>query len=252
MEGRRVLPGASPPSAVQRGFAYLVVAVLVTAAGFAGGLAWGLTVAVGAGLSAVGLSQFGRARLELVRRRRAADALLRTGVKIHPHSELLSRRAAQLTSPRNRRALARSLNRIVGELERPSLVSAVPLNRRGLRRHLPLIRLLAARLGQLERPVTAQGMLLVEELLTDGYTSPLYLGGSSRGPADRRQPLPVGTRRVTAASPSPVEKTSRATAVTENELLWEGAVDVRSRCDRDRARVFPVRLRLCCYALERV
>ena len=73
--------------------------------------------------------------------------------------------------------LARSLNGILCELERPSLVSAVPLNRRGLRPHLPLIRSLAARLAQLERPVSAQGIVLVEELLTDGYASPLYLGG---------------------------------------------------------------------------
>ena len=179
MKGRRVLP----LSAARRGVAYLVLAALVTAGGFAGGLAWRLTVALGAGLAAVGFSQFGRARLELVRRRRAADALLRTGVKIHPHSELLSWRAAQLTSPRNRRTLARSLNRIVGELERPSLVSPVPLNRRSLKPHVSLIRLLAERLAQFERPVTAQGMVLVEELLTDGYTSPLYLGGEAEDPA---------------------------------------------------------------------
>jgi hypothetical protein len=65
----------------------------------------------------------------------------------------------------------------VSELERPALVSAVPLNRRGVRPHRALLHALAGRLAELERPVTAQGIVLVEELLTDGYTSPLYLGG---------------------------------------------------------------------------
>ena len=172
---------------------YLVVAVLVAAGGFGAGVAWRATLAIATGFLAVGLLRIGRARLGLVRRRRAADALLRIGVKVHPQSELLIWRAAQLTSDRNRRMLARSLKRIVSELERPSLVrSAVPLNRRSLRPHLPLIRLLAARLAQLERSVTAQGVVLVEDLLTDGYAGPLYLGGHA-------EDLPTAINRCLAA-----------------------------------------------------
>lgn len=113
------------------------------------------------------------------RLRRQADLLLQTGVRVHPQSRLLVWRAAELTGRRNRRSLARSLHGIVRELERPSLISAVPLNRRGVRPHLELVRALADRVGALERPVAAQGMILVEQLMTDGPASPLYLGGRS-------------------------------------------------------------------------
>ena len=53
------------------------------------------------------------------------------------------------------------------------LPSAVPLNRAGARPHVDLIRALAARLLA-PAPVSARGVLLVQELLTDGYHSPLY------------------------------------------------------------------------------
>ena len=125
----------------------------------------------------VALGQVARMRLALARRRRTADRLLRTGVKVHPQSELLTWRAAELTSDRTRRMMARSLGGIVREVEHPSLVTAVPLNRRGLRPDLPLVRSLIDRLASVERPVTAHGMVLVEQLLTDGFSSPFYLGG---------------------------------------------------------------------------
>jgi len=119
-------------------------------------------------LSAVG----DRSRL-----RRQADVLLETGVRVHPQSQLLVWRAEELTGRHNRKSLARSLHGIVRELERPSPVTARPLNRRGIRPHLELLRALADRVALLDRPVAAQGMVLVERLLTDGLASPLYVGG---------------------------------------------------------------------------
>ena len=100
--------------------------------------------------------------------RRRADELLRAGT-----DEMLATRAAELTSLRNRRALARSLEATARELDGRVLPSAVPLNRAGARPHLDLIRALAARLLA-PAPVSARGVLLVQELLTDGYHSPLY------------------------------------------------------------------------------
>jgi hypothetical protein len=104
--------------------------------------------------------------------RRRADELLRNGAD-EDRSPLLSARAAELTSARNRRALAHSLERTAGELEGRVLPSAVPLNRAGARPHLDLVRALAVGLRAAE-PVSARGVLLVQELLTDGYGSPLY------------------------------------------------------------------------------
>ena len=100
--------------------------------------------------------------------RRRADELLRAGA-----DEVPAARAAELTSLRNRRAVARPLEEIASELEGHALPNAVPLNRAGVRPHLDLVRALAARLRAAE-PVSARGVLLVEELLSDGYGSPLY------------------------------------------------------------------------------
>ena len=109
-------------------------------------------------------------------RRRQADTLLRTGVRVHPQSTLLVWRAAQLTAPRNRRVLARSLRRMVRDVER-SARSPVPLNRVAVAPHVQLLHQLAARLADLSGKVTPRGMVLVEDLITDGLASPLYIGG---------------------------------------------------------------------------
>lgn len=137
-----------------------------------------MVVSIGVAFASYGLLRLGRGWLRLGRRRRVADGLLRAGVAIHPASELLVRRAAELTGDRNRRMLSRSLVGIVRECERPPLVSAVPLDRRNVRPHVALVAALADRVGDLERPVSARGMVLVEDLLTDGYASPLYIGGA--------------------------------------------------------------------------
>ena len=110
--------------------------------------------------------------------RRRADALLRAGVRVHPQSELLVWRAAELTSARNRRILSRSLSGILQDLEHPSPFSAVPLNRPAVRPHVAEAQAVIGRLRDVEQPVAPRGMVFVEELLTDGFASPLYIGGA--------------------------------------------------------------------------
>ncbi len=130
------------------------------------------------GLSAVRVrvhAPHAKGRLSIRKRaeeRRRADELLRTGADENG-TPLLAARAAELTSPQNRRELVRSLERTARELEGRVLPSAVPLNRAGARPHLDLVRALAVGLRAAE-PVSARGVLLVQELLTDGYGSPLY------------------------------------------------------------------------------
>jgi hypothetical protein len=124
--------------------------------------------------------------------RRTADGLLRTGVTAHAQSALLTWRAAELVSDGNRMLLARSLRGIVRDVERPSLPSAAPLDRSAIGPHLALVGMLAGRLAALEHPVAPRGMVLVEELLTDGGASPLYLGGRPEG-------LPAAIERCLAA-----------------------------------------------------
>ena len=83
-------------------------------------------------------------------------------------------RAAELIAPRERRILAGSLRRVVAEVRSPRpIVTASPVNRRGVAPFAPELESLAERLADLEQPVTAAAILLVRELLTDGG-SPLY------------------------------------------------------------------------------
>jgi hypothetical protein len=161
------------------GAATPLLAVAVVAACTALAVSPRLPLALAAGaLLFAGVRAFSAARDRSLLRRQA-DALLQTGAHVHPQSQLLLWRSAELTAERNRRSLARSLRRIVQEVERPSPLSASPLNRRGVRPHLELVRALADRVGSLERPVAAQGMVLVEQLVTDGLGSSLYQGGRS-------------------------------------------------------------------------
>lgn len=137
--------------------------------------------------------------------RRAADAVLRTGARVHPYSALLVWRADELTSDRNRRLLARSVGRVVRELERPSLMSAVPLNRRQAREHAGLLVKLAERLGDLDSSISPRGVVLVEDMLTDGANSPLFGSGYSPldGAANARPDLgPVLEECLAALSPA--------------------------------------------------
>jgi hypothetical protein len=104
-------------------------------------------------------------------RRHAADELLRSGFEPHGHRALRAR-AAELRSDRNRHALARSLHAVVHELEGGTLPGASPLNRVAARPQVELFRQLESRLLD-AKPVAAQGVALVENLLTDG-SGPLY------------------------------------------------------------------------------
>jgi hypothetical protein len=73
-----------------------------------------------------------------------------------------------------RRQLAKSLDGVVRELRGPlRLPGASPLNRVALLPYEPDLAALAARLGDSDRPVSARGLRLVNELVTHGG-SPLY------------------------------------------------------------------------------
>jgi len=123
--------------------------------------------------------------------RRVADRVLRGGARVHPESALLVWRASELTSARERRACARSLRAIFKELDGNTLPGAVPLNRRGVRPYAPVLTAMAARVGDLSRPVTPRAMVLVRDLLGDG-DSPLY----SRPNVDR---LPETLQQIQSA-----------------------------------------------------
>jgi hypothetical protein len=133
------------------------------------------TPATASGTHSVRASRSPGTRNPFARRalRRQADVILRGGARVHPESSLLSWRAAELTSPRRRRSYARSLQSIGKGLTGKTLPGAVPLNRAGVRPYAATLAALADRLGDLSRPVAPRGILLLEDLLTQG-DSPLY------------------------------------------------------------------------------
>jgi hypothetical protein len=163
-----------------RAFVPLAALALVPLAAWAGGLVrWTTALVVAAACVLLGVVRGWRALRDRQHLRRLADDLIRNGAKVHSESALLTWRSAELTSDRNRKILASSIRKIVRELEGRALPSAVPLNRFGARPHIVLIRRLAERLEDLDRDASPRGVLLVEDLLTDGNRSPLYVKQSS-------------------------------------------------------------------------
>jgi hypothetical protein len=122
-------------------------------------------------------STFG-VRTRVLLHRGRLDAQLAGGAAAHERPEL-ALRAGQLTSERNRRELAETIERLVrvahGTAARRS--SSPPLARRDVcacsRQLMDLARLLRAR-----PEVSASGVVLIERLITDG-TGPLYVYGEN-------------------------------------------------------------------------
>jgi hypothetical protein len=106
-------------------------------------------------------------------RRREADRLL-VAIDADRVPDKLRWRAAELTRPRERRALARALRNLLRSLELPPSLFPTPVNRVALRRNRRAVEALAARLVALDRPVRVRGILLVRQLLAGSSLSPLY------------------------------------------------------------------------------
>jgi hypothetical protein len=118
-----------------------------------------------------------RDRLGAFKERRALSAARWTA-----DAELLRRttpplrlawRVEELVAPKNRLSLARSLRQLVHDSAARYLPSASPVNRLAVRAESESLHALADRLADLDRAVAPRGVLLVERLLTDGF-SPLY------------------------------------------------------------------------------
>ena len=101
------------------------------------------------------------------------DALARGGEPLLDVE--LSLRAAQLTSDGNRKTMARTLRRTIAEAHQPAMArSRVVIIQRGA--VLDAEPAITAMIDRLEgsAAVAPQGMAMAEQILTDGWTSPLY------------------------------------------------------------------------------
>jgi hypothetical protein len=90
-------------------------------------------------------------------------------------SHALRRRARKLLSDRKRRSLAAGVFRLINEADDPPgpWTSAVPIQRPAVRTCRPLLLQVSQDLEDTKLPVSAKGVALVEQLLTDGG-SPVY------------------------------------------------------------------------------
>ena len=164
-------PNVPPYSPLLSVAPWLPAAGATLALGATAGLAGRDLLVAPVSLVVLGLLRSGRSFLDRQRLRSSADAWIEQG-----HDSLAGWygwRISELTAPRERRLLARSLRGVVADLASPRLTSAAPLNRVALRPHTGLLLELAERLDALERPVSAAGILAVHRLLTRP-DSPLY------------------------------------------------------------------------------
>jgi hypothetical protein len=108
-----------------------------------------------------------------VRRHRLTRALAKGGdPTARPE---LAVRAAQLTSERSRRDLARILRRVITEAHRPPMnpFQAAFIRRRAVLEAQGAIGAMIERLNS-PRPVCAEGMAIAEQIVTNADCSPLY------------------------------------------------------------------------------
>jgi hypothetical protein len=113
-------------------------------------------------------------RMKVTAKRGALTERLAKGVDPTSTSEL-ALRASQLTSPRRRRQMAKTLRSAVAEARHPSVTRSLVsiLNRRAVLEAVGAIQATIARLADPE-PVAVKGMAMLERMITDGGSSPLY------------------------------------------------------------------------------
>jgi hypothetical protein len=90
----------------------------------------------------------------------------------------LAWRAAELVVPKNRLGLARSVRGLVRDADARSLPGPAPIDRLAVRAASPALMAVAARLDDLEHPVSPRGVLLVDRLLRDP-DGPVYRRGEA-------------------------------------------------------------------------
>lgn len=153
----------------------LALAAAVLLGGVLGVLPAGAALFVGASFASLGGVALLRELREASLRRELADDLIETLVT--PRVPVgLRWRAEELTSPRERRRLARSLRSLLNLIDRPGSMAVTPItvNWRAIRRERRTVEEVAAVLADTRRAVRPRGVVLARRLVLDYLESPLY------------------------------------------------------------------------------
>lgn len=171
-QAHRRYPGLDLPSPLRAAGPLVALCVLAAALEIDPRLPWAVGVVAAICFAAAAGVRATRARMELTQMRRVADRLIVHEPRSMDAFELIRWRSDELVAPERRAALRREVEATIRSLDGSRLPSASPLRRPAARRHVDLLRALAARVGD-ERPVTARGLLLARSLLRDP-SSTLY------------------------------------------------------------------------------
>jgi hypothetical protein len=167
LESYELLPGREEfvaPQPLRATFLALTPALALAVLGATGVVSPGVAAAAGGLLFALAMIRVGCVWSDARRCRVLADRLLR----MHPRSDISSPladwRTPQLTSERTRRRLVKRVQQLIRDAELGLRTGSPPLDRHAIERSLFLLRRLDRRLGDLSRPVSPYGMLVVGEL----------------------------------------------------------------------------------------
>jgi hypothetical protein len=140
---------------------------------------WAAALAAASVLAAGGAAV--RAWLQRVQLCERADRFIATDTGAPPAAAVLAARRAELLSTRERRTLATSLRRLVGDALAPPKMSArIPTDRGAVRAEAAQIERLAARLADVDTPVAPRSVANVHLLITDPG-SPIFRSGRPGG-----------------------------------------------------------------------
>ncbi|HVP75451.1 MAG TPA: hypothetical protein VMS63_05465 [Gaiellaceae bacterium] len=167
LQSHELLPGRKEfvaPQPLRTTLVALMPALVLTAL-------WAIGAAPAAVAAAGGGVLFGLAGIrgayawfDACRCRALADRLLRRQPGAAVSSPLTDWRAPQLTSERTRRLLVKRVQHLIRDAELDLRAGSSPLDRHTIEQSLFLLRRLDRRLGDLSRPVSPYGVLVVGEL----------------------------------------------------------------------------------------
>lgn len=156
-----------------------LAAAMLFAAGVVGGLHGSLLLVTPISVALLGCVLAVQRWGDRCKLRASADAWIARGYD--SARSRYSWRIEELTSRRERKALAASLRGLVDEIERGGPPGALPLDKVALRPNSFALEAIATRLDDTSKRVSAAGVLAVDRLITDGATSPLYRPSSDVG-----------------------------------------------------------------------